>query len=145
MPDPHCIWFSRPAVPEVNERIAGTMVTHLGIRVVEVGADFMKASMPVNDTTRQSYGMLHGGASLALAESIGSIAGAYCVDPDASYCVGLDMNANHIRPVTEGTVFATARPHHVGRTTQVWEIKILDERDRLVCVGRLTLAVLPRK
>ncbi len=142
MPDE--IWFLKPSVSQANELGVGTMVSHLGIQVVEVGADFMSASMPVDHTTRQPHGILHGGASLALAETVGSIAASFCVDPSLFYCVGVDINANHIRAVKQGLVIATARPHHLGRTTQVWETIIRDEEDRLINVGRLTMAVLKR-
>lgn len=121
------------------------MVSHLGIRIVEVGDDYLKASMPVDDTTRQPHGILHGGASMALAETVGSMASAWCVDIRKQFCVGLEINANHVRAVREGIVFATARPLHLGRSTHVWEVKIYDEQDRLVNSGRLTMVVMDRR
>ncbi|NNE69928.1 MAG: hotdog fold thioesterase [Rhodothermales bacterium] len=144
MADSKPIWFSRPTVEEANRRGEQTMVDHLGIVITEIGPDFLRATMPVDDRTRQPHGILHGGASVALAETVGSMAAAYCVDLSTQYCVGLDINANHIRPVRDGVVTATARPLHLGRTTQVWETIIRDERDRLVSIGRLTMAVLKR-
>ena len=139
------IWFVTPTVDDANARGANTMVSHLGIRITEVGADYMKATMPVDDTTRQPHGILHGGASLALAETVGSTAASWCVDHSRFFCVGLDLNGNHIRAVRSGTVTATARPFHLGRSTQVWEVMIRDEQERLVCVSRLTMAVMSRK
>ncbi|MFT4606153.1 MAG: 1,4-dihydroxy-2-naphthoyl-CoA hydrolase [Rhodothermales bacterium] len=138
------IWFATPQLDEANARGNGTMVSHLGIRVSEIGPDFMKATMPVDDTTRQPVGILHGGATLALAETVGSIAANYCVDGRKQYCVGLDINANHIRSIGSGVVTATASPLHLGRSTQVWETLIHDEEGRLVSAGRLTMAVLNR-
>lgn len=138
------IWFAAPTLEEANARGNGTMVSHLSIRVSEIGPDFMKATMPVDDTTRQPVGILHGGATLALAETVGSIAANYCVDSKKQYCVGLDINANHIRSVRSGVVTATAKPLHLGRSTQVWETLVHDERGRLVSAGRLTMAVLNR-
>jgi 1,4-dihydroxy-2-naphthoyl-CoA hydrolase len=138
------IWVNTPSLSEVNARNEDTMATHLGIKVVEVGPDFLRATMPVDNTTKQPHGILHGGASLALAETVGSVAAAFCVDQATQYCVGLEINANHLRAVTSGVVTATARPIHLGRSTQVWETTIRDESDRLVSSGRLTMAVLTR-
>lgn len=114
---------------------------HLGIVYSAFGDDFLQATMPVESRTHQPMGMLHGGASVVLAETLGSIAGNLCV-PRTHSCVGLDINANHLRPKREGLVTGTARPVHLGATTQVWQIDIQDERQRLVCSSRLTLAVL---
>lgn len=123
----------------------GCMVEHLGIRMVEVGDDFLRATMPVDARTRQPYGLLHGGASVALAETLGSMAGLLVLDPARNeIVVGLDINANHLRAKTDGIVTGTARPLHIGRTTQVWEIRIEDEAGKLVCISRLTLAVIPK-
>ncbi|MBO9661384.1 hotdog fold thioesterase [Dokdonella sp.] len=124
---------------------AGCMVEHLGIRIAEVGDDFLRATMPVDARTRQPYGLLHGGASVALAETLGSLAGLLVLEPARNeIVVGLDINANHLRAKTGGTVTGTARPLHLGRTTQVWEIRIEDEAGKLVCISRLTLAVVPK-
>jgi 1,4-dihydroxy-2-naphthoyl-CoA hydrolase len=123
----------------------GNMVGFLGIEFTEVGPDYVCAKMPVDERTRQPMGLLHGGASVALAETLGSIA-AYCtIDPDKQYCVGLDINANHVRAVSDGFVYGKATPLHLGRSTQVWEIRITDETGKLVCISRLTMSVLDRK
>ena len=121
-----------------------TMVSHLGIIVTEIGDDYLRGTMPVDARTRQPYGLLHGGASVALAETLGSLGAMMCADAATQLAVGLDINANHVRGVTSGVVTGTARPIHLGRTTQVWEIRIEDERARLVCISRLTVAIVPR-
>lgn len=121
------------------------MVDHLGIEFLEVGDDYVKARMPVDRRTIQPFGLLHGGASVALAETLGSVAANLCVDREKKMCVGLEINANHLRPVTNGFVYGVARPVHVGDTTQVWEIRILNEQDKLVCISRLTLANLDKQ
>ena len=118
---------------------------HIGIELEELGADYLSASMPVDERTRQPYGLLHGGATVVLAESLGSIASFLTLDPTREYCVGLEINANHLRSVRSGRVTGTARPIHLGKTTQVWDIRVGDEEDRLVCVSRLTLAVLQHR
>ncbi|MCS6967946.1 MAG: hotdog fold thioesterase [Cytophagales bacterium] len=117
------------------------MTTHLGIEFTEVGENWLAAKMPVDERTRQPLGLLHGGASVALAETLGSLAG-YLMLPEGKACVGLEINANHIRSVRQGYVFGKAVPLHIGKTTHVWEIKIHDQEQRLVCVSRLTLAVI---
>jgi 1,4-dihydroxy-2-naphthoyl-CoA hydrolase len=127
----------------LNAMSAGTSMETLGIVFTEVGDDFLRATMPVDDRTRQPYGLLHGGASVLLAETLGSSAGMLCVGEDEG-CVGIEINANHVRGVREGLVTGTARALHVGRQTHVWEIRIEDARGRLVCISRLTLAVIPR-
>jgi 1,4-dihydroxy-2-naphthoyl-CoA hydrolase len=139
------IWFTDVKLEHIVHRGANTLVDHLGIRFVEVGADFLRATMPVDDTTRQVMGVLHGGASVALAETIGSFGANMCVDPSRYLCVGQEINANHLRPVLSGLVTATARPFHIGSRSQVWHIEIHDERQRLVCVSRLTMAVVDRE
>jgi 1,4-dihydroxy-2-naphthoyl-CoA hydrolase len=136
------IWFK----PELNlEELSslgkGTMGEHLGIEWVELGADFIKARMPVDHRTKQPYGLLHGGASVALAETLGSVGAALSVDPARYIAVGMEINANHIRSVRDGYVTGTTRPVHRGATTQVWEIRIEDERGKLVCISRLTVAI----
>ncbi len=128
---------------ELNALSQGTLMEPLGIRFTELGADYLRGTMLVDARTRQPYGLLHGGASVALAETLGSSAGGLCVGPDQGV-VGIEINANHLRGVREGLVVGTARPIHVGRSTQVWEIKIEDERGRPVCVSRLTLAVIDK-
>ena len=120
------------------------MIDHLDITFTEIGDDYLKATMPVDHRTTQPLGLLHGGASVVLAETLGSTAATLCVDVEKQYCVGIEINANHLRAVRQGTVTGTARPVHIGRLMQVWQIHIHDERDRLVAVSRLTLAVLDR-
>lgn len=129
----------------VNAFSRGTLSDALGIVVTEVGDDFVRGRMPVDARTHQPFGLLHGGASVALAETLGSLAAWLCIDPDAFIAVGIEVNANHLRAATGGHVTGTARPLHVGRTTQVWDIRIEDEAGRPVCVSRLTLAVVPRR
>jgi 1,4-dihydroxy-2-naphthoyl-CoA hydrolase len=119
----------------------GTMGEQLGIEWVELGEDFIKARMPVDHRTKQPYGLLHGGASVALAETLGSVGAALSVDPARYIAVGMEINANHIRSVRDGFVIGTTRPVHRGATTQVWEIRIEDERGKLVCISRLTVAI----
>lgn len=127
----------------LNRLSQGTLIEHLGIVFTAAGEDWLRATMPVEPRTRQPYGLLHGGASVVLAETLGSSAGNLCLDTRRQMAVGLEINANHLRAVREGMVTGTARALHVGRTTQVWEIRIEDERARPVCVSRLTLAVVP--
>ena len=132
-----------PDLATLNALSRNTAMEPLGIVFTEVGHDFIRATMPVDERTRQPYGLLHGGASVLLAETLGSSAGMLCVGEDEA-CVGIEINANHLRGVREGLVTGTARPLHVGGRTQVWEIRIEDERHRLVCVSRITLAVIAR-
>jgi 1,4-dihydroxy-2-naphthoyl-CoA hydrolase len=135
-----------PATPaELTERGSSSMPGFLGIRFLEVGADFLRASMPVEARTHQPFGLLHGGASVALAETVGSVASMLCTDMERFQCVGQEINANHLRAVRDGTVTATARPFHLGGRSQVWHIEIRDEQQRLVCVSRLTMAVIERR
>ncbi len=139
------IWKS-PATKEVlTHGGSRCMPGHLGIEITEVGEDFVKARMPVDQRTTQPYGILHGGASVALAESLGSVAGTMCVDIGHQAVVGLEINANHIRPVKSSFVEGVAKPLHIGKTTQVWEIKITNDDGKLVCVSRITLAVIELK
>ena len=139
------IWFSDIKLEHILNRGANTLVDHLEIRFIEVGPDFLRATMPVDDRTRQVMGVLHGGASAALAETIGSFAANMCVDASRYMCVGQEINANHLRPVASGLVTAMARPFHLGTRSQVWHIEIHDDRQRLVCVSRLTMAVVDRR
>lgn len=117
------------------------MVGHVGIEITEVGTDYLCGKMPVDKRTHQPMGLLHGGASVVLAETLGSIAATLAVDPKQYYCVGLDINANHIRSVKSGYVYGKATPLHVGRSTHVWQINISNEDDQLVCSSRITMAV----
>jgi 1,4-dihydroxy-2-naphthoyl-CoA hydrolase len=140
------IWFKKDlSVNDLNPLGKGTMAEHLGIAFTEIGPNYMKASMPVDHRTRQPYGLLHGGASVTLAETIGSVAAAMVVDQEQYNCVGLEINANHIRSAREGIVTGLASPLHIGGSTQVWEIKITDEKDKLICVSRITVAVIKKK
>jgi 1,4-dihydroxy-2-naphthoyl-CoA hydrolase len=140
------IWFHKNiTIEDLAGLSTNTMADFLGLKWIEIGDDFLKMSMPVNATTRQPYGFLHGGASCVLAETIGSIGSALVIDREKYYCVGLEINANHLRSVTEGIVIATARPLHLGKTTHVWDIKIYDEKEKLFCVSRLTVAILTIK
>lgn len=137
------IWFNPELkLEDLTPLGAGTMGEHLGIEWVELGPDFIKARMPVDHRTRQPYGLLHGGASVALAETLGSVGAALSVDPSRYIAVGMEINANHIRSVREGFVTGTTRPVHRGSTTQVWEIRIEDEPGKLVCISRITVAIL---
>lgn len=138
-------WKQPPDLDRLNASNANTLMQSLGIRFTEVGEDFLRGTMPVDGRTHQPYGILHGGASVALAETLGSSAAMHCIDPESAVTVGLDINANHVRAVRAGIVTGTARPVHVGRTTQVWEIRIEDEAGHLVCLSRLTMAVVPRR
>jgi 1,4-dihydroxy-2-naphthoyl-CoA hydrolase len=124
----------------IQGRAQNTLLEHLGIEFFEIGEDFLKARMPVDHRTKQTTGILHGGASAALAETLGSIAASYCIDREKKRIVGLELNANHIRPVTEGWVTGVAKPIHIGNTTQVWEIRIMNSQQKLVCISRLTVA-----
>ncbi len=121
------------------------MLSHLGMEFIEVGDDYLVGRLPVDHRTHQPYGLLHGGASVTLAETLGSMGGMMCVDPSKFQVVGLEINANHVRGVREGWVTGTARSLHRGKTTQLWEIKIVDEAGKLVCVSRITLAVIEKK
>ncbi len=139
------IWFQKPSIADLEVLGRGTLGEHIGIRWQTVGDDFLEARMPVDERTRQPYGLLHGGASCALAETIGSVASALVVDHNSFYCVGLEINANHVRSAKSGWVTGTVRPLHLGATTHVWDIRITDEAGKLVCVSRLTVAVIRRK
>jgi 1,4-dihydroxy-2-naphthoyl-CoA hydrolase len=137
------IWFGAPSLEWANSRGENAMIRTLGIEMTELTDDSLRARMPVDHRTRQPAGVLHGGASVALAETLASWGASFTVDPEQFYCVGMEINANHVRPVAEGWVFGEARPITRGRTTQVWDIRITDEQGRLVCVSRCTMAVLP--
>lgn len=139
------IWHARPELANLAHIHEGTAVAALGITFTEVGDDYLEGRMPVDARTVQPMGILHGGASVLLAETLGSCAASYCVDPVHWACVGLDVNANHLRPVRGGFVTGRAVPLHVGRTTQVWEIDIRDDQGRRVCIARLTMAVIAKE
>ncbi len=129
---------------ELNSLATGTMAEVLEISFTEVGADYLEATMPVNNNTRQPYGLLHGGASAALAETVGSVAASMCIDRERHICVGLEINCNHVRGKKDGVVTARATPLHIGASTHVWDIQIRDERGKLICVSRLTMAILKK-
>lgn len=133
----------KATLDELNALSRGTAMEALGIVFSDIGPDYLRATMPVDERTRQPYGLLHGGASVLLAETLGSSAGNLCT-PEGRVCVGVEINANHLRAIRDGQVTGTARALHVGGRTQVWEIRIQDEQERLICISRLTLAVIAR-
>lgn len=139
------IWWGgeRPALEPLTSLGRGAMPEHLGIEFVDCGDDWMRARMPVDQRTQQPFQRLHGGASVALAETLGSVAASCCIDREKWVAVGMEINANHVRPAYAGWVYATARPEALGRTTQVWSIRIEDEDGKLVCISRFTAAVIP--
>jgi 1,4-dihydroxy-2-naphthoyl-CoA hydrolase len=138
------IWHQRPTLGDLQAMSRATAIEHLGIEFTEVGDDYLAGRMPVDRRTIQPYGLLHGGASVLLAETLGSAAAHCCVGDDAAVTVGIEINANHVRSVREGWVHGTVRPLHLGRTTQLWEIRVVDDAARLVCISRLTIGVVPR-
>ncbi|MEE3003310.1 MAG: hotdog fold thioesterase [Pseudomonadota bacterium] len=139
------IWKMKISLRDVNERSKNTAAEHLGIKFTEFGNDFLTATMPIDNKSLQPLGLLHGGISVALAETVGSSAANYCVDQNKYYCVGLDINANHIRSVKSGYVRAKASPIHLGKSTHVWQIEIKDMEENMICISRLTMAVISRK
>jgi 1,4-dihydroxy-2-naphthoyl-CoA hydrolase len=140
------IWFKKDlSIEDLKPFAPKTMAEHLAIEWVEVGEDFISGRMPVDHRTIQPYGLLHGGASCVLAETLGSIASAMVIDHSNYYCVGIEINANHIRGVKSGFVTGKASPLHLGNTTHVWDIKLHDDRGKLTCVSRLTVAILKRQ
>ena len=140
------IWYNKELTIEDFKSFGkGTMAEYIGIEWVEAGEDFLKAKMPVDHRTNQPYGLLHGGASCTLAETIGSVASAMVVDHSKFVCVGLEINANHVRSARQGFVTGVASALHLGANTHVWDVKIYDELEKLVCISRLTVAVIPRK
>ena len=139
------IWKNRVDVKTLNKKSQNTMLSHLNIEFTEIGDDYLKATMPVDYRTHQPMGLLHGGASAALAESLGSFASHLVADSTKFDCVGLEINANHIRPKTEGVVTGITKPIHLGSKTHIWEIRVEDERGKLICISRLTMAILPKK
>ncbi|MHB1947273.1 MAG: hotdog fold thioesterase [Gammaproteobacteria bacterium] len=139
------IWQVDMSLDALKERGKNTMMDYLGIEFTEFGDDYLVARMPVDHRTKQPVGIMHGGASCVLAESIASTAANCCVDPKLNYCVGLEINTNHIRSIKEGWVSGIAKPFHIGKTTQVWGIEIFNENKQLISVNRLTLAILNKK
>ncbi len=136
------IWTKPISLEKMTQAAANTAASHLGIEFIEIGDDYLKGRMPIDHRTVQPHGILHGGASVLLAETLGSVAANFCVRREDQVAVGLEINANHIRSVSKGWVYATARPIHVGGSTQVWEIRIENEDDKTVCISRITMAVM---
>lgn len=139
------IWYKPFTLEHLNQSGVGTMVDFLGISFIEIGDDYLKATMPVTAKTKQPMGILHGGANVVLAETLASVAAMVVLNTETHYSVGLDINANHIRSVSEGIVTGITRPLHLGRTTQVWSIDIFNEKGSLTCTSRMTAAVIERK
>lgn len=140
------IWWGGglPELAQLNDLSESGMPAHLGIEFTAVGPDFMTARMPVDHRTHQPFGRLHGGASVALAETVGSVAAGNVVDRENFVAVGMEINANHIRPAFDGYVYGTATPINIGRGTQIWSIRIEDEAGKLICISRLTMAVIAK-
>jgi 1,4-dihydroxy-2-naphthoyl-CoA hydrolase len=139
------VFVSNPSLKQLNTPRIPSMVDHLGIEYTELGEDFIEATMPVDHRTIQPYGLLHGGASVVLAETLGSVAASLTLDLEKQICVGLEINANHLKSVREGKVRGVAKPVHLGKSTQVWEIKIYNEAEQLCCISRITMAILDKK
>lgn len=139
------IWFKPFSIEEINRWSAHRLMNNLGIELVAIGDDYLRAKMPVDERTLQSMGCLHGGATCVLVETVGSIAGHFCIDPQLKFCVGLEINVNHVKAVRNGWVHAIARPLHLGQSTQIWDIQVRNEQQALVAVSRLTMAVLNKK
>lgn len=138
------IWKMPIDFDKLNTRSANTFAEFIGIEFTDIGDDYLRATLQVDHKTKQPLGFINGGVSAALAETVASTAANYCVDQANAYCVGLEINANHLRPVSEGFVTATAKPIHLGNKTQVWEIKITNEAGQLSCISRMTVAVIQR-
>jgi 1,4-dihydroxy-2-naphthoyl-CoA hydrolase len=135
------IWKWTGTPEQIQKSSLNSMSAHIGLKVTEIGPDYVRGTMPVDHRTMQPYGRLHGGANVVMAEELGSFGANMLLDPKEAFAVGLDINANHLRGVTSGSVTGTARPVHIGRSTQVWEIHIEDEQGKLCCISRLTMAV----
>ena len=139
------IFLSQPSLDQLNLTSQNTMVSHLGIEFSGIGDDYIEATMPVDHRTKQPMGLLHGGANVVLAETLGSIASSLTLETEKYACVGLEINANHLKSVREGSVRGVAKPIHLGKSTQVWEIKIFNLEDQLCCISRITMAILEKK
>ncbi len=139
------IWFRKYTLGELNALSDETLVSHLGIELIEIGDDFLRGRMPVDERTVQPARLLHGGASVALAETLGSFAALMCVDLEKKGIVGQEVNANHLKAVRQGTVTGTARAIHLGGRSQVWDIRIENDAGKMVCISRLTVAVFERR
>ena len=139
------IWYDKEiTINDFEGWSRNTLADHLGIQFIELGKDYLKATMPVDERTHQPYGLLHGGASAALAETLGSVCSALVINRQKFICVGIEINANHIRSVKSGIVTGTCTPIHIGGSTHVWDIRIHDEHNRLICISRLTVAILKK-
>tara|TARA_R110000823_G_scaffold116248_3_gene239203 strand:- start:125 stop:550 length:426 start_codon:yes stop_codon:yes gene_type:complete len=138
------IWTHKPDLEYLAKASANTAVSHMGIEYTEIGDDYVTGRIPVDERTVQPFGILHGGASVVLAETLGSMAANCCLKDPNTVAVGLEINANHIRPATQGWVYGTARPIHIGSATQVWEIRMENEEGKTTCISRLTMAVTRR-
>ncbi len=139
------IWIKPVTLEDLTKSRVNTMVDHIGIEFTEIGDDFLSAKMPVDHRTKQPFGIMHGGASCALAETIASMAASCCIDLEKKICVGLEINTSHVKMARSGYVFGTARPLHLGQSTQLWEINISNEQGQLVSVSRLRMAILDKK
>jgi len=140
------IWFDKSiSVKDLSPIGKDTMAEYLGIEWMEIGSNFLKAKMPVDERTLQPHGLLHGGASCVLAETVGSVASYLVIDSSEFYCVGIEINANHIRSAKEGFVYGTCSPLHIGSSTHVWDIRITNEEGKLICISRLTVAIMKKK
>jgi 1,4-dihydroxy-2-naphthoyl-CoA hydrolase len=139
------IWFIPVTIEEINRWSSHRLMDNLGIEFTAIGDDYLQAKMPVDERTIQPLGCLHGGASCVLAETIGSVAAHFCVDSKLKFCVGLEINVNHVKSMRSGWVNAIARPLHLGQSTQIWDIQIRNEQQTLIAVSRLTIAVLNKK
>ncbi len=139
------IWFRSYTLDELSALNEDTLTSHIGIQLTEIGEDFLKGTMPVDRRTKQPMGIVHGGASVALAETLGSIAANMVINPEEKVCVGLDINANHVRSASSGTITGVAKPLHLGASTHVWSIEMFNDQAQLTCVSRITMAVLDRK
>lgn len=138
------IWITPIDINAINQQAKNTLISHLGIEFTEAGDHHLTAVMPIHQNLLQPMGIMHGGASCVLAETVGSVAANFCIDQKIKMCVGLDININHLRQVQSGILTATAKPLHLGKTTQVWEIKIVNEQNKLVAISRLTVAILTK-
>lgn len=139
------IWARPFTIEEISKRFGGTLAGHLGITITEIGPDFLKAEMPVTEKVHQPMGVVHGGANVALAETVGSIGANMLVDREKFACVGQEINANHVRAVREGKLTAVAKPAYIGRSSQVWDIRLYDDNNKVTCISRLTMAVIQVK
>jgi len=138
--------FNPGVTPEsLNKFSENTLISHIGIEFTQVGDNFIEAKMPVDQRTQQPLGLLHGGASVTLAETLGSVAAFCCIDNSTKYCVGLDINANHIKSARSGYVYGMASPAHIGKKTHVWEIRIVNEEKELICISRITMAIIDKR